>query len=68
MQLSCQMVLELPPIRTSLYFVPMAIAGLGLNTLAGYLVSRMRPVYLIGLGLLGSMVSLSPNIRVPYKS
>ncbi|KZT58285.1 MFS general substrate transporter [Calocera cornea HHB12733] len=52
-----QLVLQLSPIQTALRILPMGIAGLGINTLAGYLISRMRPVWLIALGLAGSIAA-----------
>ncbi|EJT98005.1 MFS general substrate transporter [Dacryopinax primogenitus] len=52
-----QLVLQLSPIQTALRLLPLGIAGVGINTLAGYLISRMRPVWLIALGLIGSLAA-----------
>ncbi|KZO90441.1 MFS general substrate transporter [Calocera viscosa TUFC12733] len=52
-----QLVLQLSPIQTALRILPMGIAGIGINVLAGYLISRLRPVWLIALGLVGSLAA-----------
>ncbi|KAG8953759.1 hypothetical protein FRC03_011673 [Tulasnella sp. 419] len=50
-----QQVQFISPVRTSIYYLPLAISGIVLNILAGYLIGRLSLLTLIYLGLLGSV-------------
>ncbi|KAL9938525.1 hypothetical protein V8E36_002244 [Tilletia maclaganii] len=48
-----QVVQKVSPLQTSLRFLPMVFGGIAINVLSGYLMPRVRPIWMIAVGSTG---------------